>query len=93
MLSQERAINAIKSGNFKDEIVPVGYVDTDEGPRSGTTVEVLQGLKKVFKEGGLISAGTSSQMSDGASAVLIMSSEKAKELGVKPMAKSLHAQS
>ena len=87
VLSQERAIHAIEAGHFKDEIVAVGDVDTDEGPRPGTTVEVLQGLRKVFKEDGLISAGTSSQMSDGASAVLIMSNEKAQELGIKPIAK------
>jgi acetyl-CoA acyltransferase len=86
-LSQERALKAIEAGHFKDEILAVGDVDTDEGPRPGTTVEVLKGLRKVFKEDGIISAGTSSQMSDGASAVLIMSSEKAQELGIKPLAK------
>lgn len=86
-LSHQRAINAIEAGYFKDEIVAVGGVDTDEGPRPGTSVEVLQSLKKVFKEDGMISAGTSSQMSDGASAVLIMSSEKAQALGIKPLAK------
>ena len=87
VLSQQRASEAIKAGYFNDEVVAIGDVDTDEGPRPGTTVEVLQGLRKLFKEDGLISAGTSSQMSDGASAVLIMSSDKAEELGVKPMAK------
>ena len=87
VLSQERALKAIEAGHFKDEILPVGDVNTDEGPRPGTTVEVLKGLRKVFKEDGIISAGTSSQMSDGASAVLIMSSEKAQELGIKPLAK------
>ena len=87
VLSQERAIKAIEAGHFKDEILAVGDVDTDEGPRKGTTVEILKGLRKVFKEDGIISAGTSSQMSDGASAVVIMSSEKAQELGIKPLAK------
>ena len=86
-LSHERAIRAIEAGYFKDEIVPIQGVTTDEGPRPGTTAEVLQGLKKVFKEDGVISAGNASQISDGASAVLIMSSEKAQELGVKPLAK------
>lgn len=86
-MSHERAIAAIAAGKFNDEIVAVGNVAVDEGPRPGTTVEVLQNLKKVFKEGGVISAGNASQMSDGASAVVIMSSDKAAELGIKPLAK------
>ncbi|WP_431030171.1 thiolase family protein [Lysinibacillus sp. LZ02] len=87
VLSHERAISAIAAGYFEAEIVPVNDFVTDEGPRPGTTVEVLQGLKKVFKEDGVITAGNASQISDGASAVVIMSSEKAEELGVKPLAK------
>lgn len=87
VLSHERAIRAIKAGHFQEEIIPVGNFSHDEGPRQGTTVEVLQGLKKVFKENGRISAGNASQMSDGASAVIVMSNEKAKELGIKPLAK------
>ena len=62
-------------------------VDTDEGPRHGTTVETLGKLKPAFKkDGGLVTAGNSSGINDGAAAVVVMSEEKAKELGVKPMA-------
>ncbi|MFC7364331.1 MULTISPECIES: thiolase family protein [Bhargavaea] len=90
--SHERALAAIGEGRFKDEIVSVetadGTVfDTDEGPREGSTPDVLGGLKTVFKEDGVITAGNASQMSDGASAVLLMSREKADELGLKPKAR------
>ena len=93
-VSQQKAEAAQKSGAFKDEIVPVEVkkkketviVDTDEGPRHGTTVETLGKLKPAFKkDGGLVTAGNSSGINDGA-AVVVMSEEKAKELGVKPMA-------
>ncbi|WP_332645837.1 thiolase family protein [Lysinibacillus sp. 54212] len=87
VLSHERAIRAGEAGHFQEEIVEIGDFSRDEGPRHGTTVEVLQGLKKVFKEDGVISAGNASQMSDGASAVVIMYAEKAKELEIKPLAK------
>ncbi|EMR06159.1 Acetyl-CoA acetyltransferase [Bhargavaea cecembensis DSE10] len=90
--SHERAFAAIGEGRFKDEIVPVetaegNVFDTDEGPREGSTPDVLGGLKTVFKEDGVITAGNASQMSDGASAVLLMSREKADELGLKPKAR------
>ena len=94
--SHQKAIRAIEEGKFDDEIVPVavnredGAVETvarDEGPRPDTTPEVLAGLKTVFDENGVITAGNASQMSDGASAVLLMSKEKAEELGVKPLAR------
>lgn len=90
--SHERAFAAIGAGRFKDEIVPVetadgNVFDTDEGPREGSTPDVLGGLKTVFKEDGVITAGNASQMSDGASAVLLMSREKADELGLKPKAR------
>ena len=94
-VSQQKAEAAQKSGAFKDEIVPVEVkkkketviVDTDEGPRHGTTVETLAKLKPAFKkDGGLVTAGNSSGINDGAAAVVVMSEEKAKELGVKPMA-------
>lgn len=85
--SHQRAIAAIEAGKFDAEVVAVGDVTKDEGPRPSTTVDVLNNLKKVFKEGGVISAGNASQMSDGASAVVVMSSDKAKELGIKPLAK------
>jgi len=102
--SHEKAINAIKEGRFKDEIVPVEVeetyldennkrkvrkytVDTDEGPRSGTTMEVLANLKPAFKQGGQVTAGNSSQTSDGASFVVVMSERLMKELGLEPMAR------
>jgi acetyl-CoA C-acetyltransferase len=86
----------MKEGKFKDEIVPVEVkvkkntviVDTDEGPRPGTTAEGLAALKCCSgkKEGGVVTAGNASGINDGAAAVVVMSEEKAKELGVKPMA-------
>ncbi|WKA55259.1 thiolase family protein [Planococcus shixiaomingii] len=89
--SHERAQQAIANGSYEQEIVPVEVdgrmVSVDEGPRPGTTVEVLGGLKNVFDENGVITAGNASQMSDGASAVLLMSGEKAQELGLKPKAR------
>ncbi|MEC5424669.1 thiolase family protein [Virgibacillus sp. C22-A2] len=94
--SHERAIKAIKQGNYKKEIVPVEVTDSegktkevkvDEGPRENTSLEVLAGLRTVFKEDGKVTAGNASQMSDGASAVLLMSREKAEQLGLKPRAR------
>ncbi|RSK36570.1 thiolase family protein [Bhargavaea beijingensis] len=90
--SHELAFEAIREGRFRDEIVPVetadgNLFDTDEGPREGSTPDVLGGLKTVFKEDGVITAGNASQMSDGASAVLLMSREKADRLGLKPKAR------
>ena len=89
--SQQRAVAAVAEGRFDNEIVPVpiedGMATKDQGVRDGTTVETLSALKPAFKEDGLITAGNSSQICDGASAVLIMSAEKAKELGMKPRAR------
>jgi acetyl-CoA acyltransferase len=93
--SQQRAARARDEGRFDNEIVPVPVAigDTvelmtaDEGIREGTTAETLANLKPAFKEDGVITAGNSSQISDGASAVLIMSKEKAEELGMKPRAR------
>jgi acetyl-CoA acyltransferase len=89
--SQQRAVIAVAEGRFDNEIVPVpvedGMATKDQGVRDGTTVETLAALKPAFKEDGLITAGNSSQICDGASAVLIMSAEKAKELGMKPRAR------
>lgn len=91
--SHTKAFEAIENGHFTKEIVPVDVQleneDTmsfaiDEGPREGSTVEVLGELKTVFDENGTITAGNASQMSDGASAVLLMSREKADALGLKP---------
>ena len=92
--SQQKAVAAQEAGAFKDEIVPVVIkgkkgdivVDTDEGPRAGTTAESLGKLKPAFKKDGIVTAGNSSGINDGAAAVVVMSEEKAKELGVVPMA-------
>ncbi|MCR4585554.1 MAG: acetyl-CoA C-acetyltransferase [Lachnospiraceae bacterium] len=92
--SQQKACKAIADGKFKDEIVAVDVkkkkeviaFDTDEGPREGTTAESLAKLKPVFKADGIVTAGNSSGINDGAAAIVVMSEEKAKELGVKPMA-------
>lgn len=92
--SQQKAEKAIAEGKFKDEIVPVEVkrkkdtivFDTDEGPRAGTTAEGLARLRPAFKNDGIVTAGNSSGINDGAAAIVVMSEEKAKELGVKPMA-------
>ena len=92
--SQRRAAQATSEGRFENEIVPVPVdidgetvmMTKDEGIREGTTVEKLGTLKPAFSEDGKITAGNSSQISDGAAAVLIMSREKADELGLKPRA-------
>jgi acetyl-CoA C-acetyltransferase len=93
--SQQKAVSAQEAGIFKEEIVPVEVkqrkgtviVDTDEGPRAGTTAESLSKLRCCSgKEGGVVTAGNASGINDGAAAVVVMSEEKAKELGVKPMA-------
>ena len=92
--SQQKCEKAMAEGKFKDEIVPVEVkgkkgsviVDTDEGPRPGTTVETLARLKPAFKKDGIVTAGNASGINDGAAAIVVMSEEKAKELGVKPMA-------
>ncbi len=92
--SQQKACKAIEEGKFKDEIVPVEVkqkkqtitFDTDEGPRPGTTAESLARLRPAFKSDGIVTAGNSSAINDGAAAVVVMSAEKAEELGVKPMA-------
>ena len=92
--SQQKCEKAMAEGKFKDEIVPVEVkgkkgsviVDTDEGPRPGTTVETLARLKPAFKKDGIVTAGNASGINDGAAAIVVMSEEKAKELGVEPMA-------
>src|SRR5258706_1080604 len=97
--SHQRAIAAIDSGRFKQEIIPVPIlpsrkkgdlkiVDTDERPRRDSSMESLAKLKPSFaKEGGTVTAGNSSGLNDGAAALLIMSAEKAKQLGYKPLAR------
>ncbi|TVX80195.1 thiolase family protein [Peribacillus simplex] len=91
--SHAKAIRAQKEGHFNREMISVTGTDKegnqievteDQGPRGGTTLEVLAGLKPVFQKGGLIHAGNSSQISDGAAALLLMERRKAEELGLKP---------
>ena len=93
--SQQRAKKAIEENRFAEEIVPVVYkdrkgneitVDQDEHPRPDTTLEKLSKLKPIF-EGGTVTAGNASGVNDGASALLLMSAEKAKELNLTPLAK------
>ncbi len=91
--SQQKAVQAIEDGKFKDEIVPVEVkkkkeiltIDTDEYPRKGTTAEKLGGLRPAFKKDGSVTAGNASGINDGAAAVVVMSKEKAEELGIKPL--------
>ncbi|HII4500626.1 TPA: acetyl-CoA C-acetyltransferase [Clostridium perfringens] len=94
--SQMKAEAAIKAGKFKDEIVPVVIpqrkgdpivFDTDEFPRFGTTAEKLAKLRPAFKKDGTVTAGNASGINDGAAALVVMSAEKAKELGVTPICK------
>lgn len=102
--SHKRALNAIDTGLFKDDIVSIEVeeifvdennqrqtkkytVDTDEGPRRGTTVEALANLKPVFAQGGSVTAGNSSQTSDGAAFVMVMSERMVKELNIEPIAR------
>ncbi|HEX5688366.1 MAG TPA: acetyl-CoA C-acyltransferase [Roseiflexaceae bacterium] len=103
--SHQRAVAAIESGAFKEQIVPLevervwfeggrskrasSTFDTDEGPRRDTSASALAKLKPVFAATGSVTAGNSSQTSDGAAAVVVMSREKADELGLKPMARFL----
>ena len=107
--SHMKAITAIKEGKFKEEIVPISVeevtvennkkktrswvVDTDEGPRADTTIEVLAKLKPAFKQGGQVTAGNSSQTSDGAAFVIVMSEEMMNELGLKPIARLINCAS
>lgn len=103
LLSHQRAVAAVESGRFDPELAPVDVelveyndgqrvvrkftVARDEGPRADTTYEALAKLKPAFKEGGTVTAGNSSQMSDGAAAVLVMSRGRAEALGLKPLAR------
>ncbi len=92
--SQQKAVAAQESGAFDKEIVPVEVkqkkttviFNKDEGPRPGTTAEGIARLRPAFKKDGLVTAGNASGINDGAAAIVVMSEEKAKELGVKPMA-------
>lgn len=87
--SHRRAVAAIEAGRFKDEIVPLKVggttFDTDEGPRRDTSPEALAKLKPAFSTDGIVTAGNSSQMSDGAAAAVLMSGERARALGIQPL--------
>jgi acetyl-CoA acyltransferase len=97
--SHQKALAAIAAGRFKDEVVPLTFeagengsrrtvvFDTDEGPRADTDAAALAKLKPAFAEGGIVTAGNASQMSDGAAAAVVMSLEKARELGLTPLAR------
>ncbi|MEE1313000.1 MAG: acetyl-CoA C-acetyltransferase [Lachnospiraceae bacterium] len=93
-VSQQKAVAAQEAGKFDKEIVPVEVktrkgtvvVSKDEGPRAGTTAEGISKLRPAFKKDGIVTAANSSGINDGAAAVVVMSEEKAKELGVTPMA-------
>jgi acetyl-CoA C-acetyltransferase len=94
--SQDRAVAAQEAGVFEREIVPVplpdgSTMDKDEGPRPGTTIEKLSTLKPAFKEDGTVTAGNACPLNDGAAATLIMSADKAAELGLKPRARIITA--
>ena len=94
--SQERAVAAQVSGVFEREIIPVTLADgtvvsKDDGPRADSTVERLGSLKPAFKEDGTVTAGNSCPLNDGAAAALIMSADRAKELGLKPRARIITA--
>ena len=93
LLSHTRAVEAVQSGRFASQIAPVTIpqrrgdpvvVDTDEGPRADTSMEILAKLRPVFKQDGTVTAGNASSINDGAAAVVIMSEEKARSLGIEP---------
>ncbi|MGF9661965.1 acetyl-CoA C-acyltransferase [Arthrobacter crystallopoietes] len=96
--SHERALAAIEAGRFADEIVPVAVkgrkgaetvVDTDEGPRPGTSMDVLSGLRPVVKGGSVVTAGTESSLNDGASAIIVASEAAVAKYGLSPRARIL----
>ena len=99
--SHELALAAIDAGRFRDEIVPVpvtgrrggvSLVDTDEGPLRGTTAEALAGLRPLVKPGGIVTAGNSSSLNDGASAVVVASGEAVARYGLTPRARIVTSQ-
>ncbi|MCB5293464.1 thiolase family protein [Arthrobacter sp. SO3] len=99
--SHELAVAAIAAGRFRDEIVPVpvtgrrgevSLVDTDEGPRRGSTAEALASLRPIVKPGGLVTAGNSSSLNDGASAVVVASGEAVARYGLTPRARIVTSQ-
>ncbi|WP_248760895.1 acetyl-CoA C-acyltransferase [Pseudarthrobacter sp. SSS035] len=100
--SHERALAAIEAGRFAGEIVPVSvagrkgavtFVDTDEGPRAGTTLDVLAGLRPVVKGGSVVTAGNASTLNDGASAIIVASEAAVQKYGLTPRARILQGNS
>ena len=91
--SHERAVAAIDAGRFADEIVAVGDVTTDEIPRRGSTLEKLGALRPVFRSGGVVTAGSSSPLSDGAAALVVASKEAVERYGLVPRARIITAAS
>jgi acetyl-CoA acetyltransferase family protein len=91
--SHERALDAIKNGRFSAEIIPVGDVSTDEGPRPDTSLERLAALRPVNGPGGLVTAGNSSTLNDGAAAVVVASERYVAEHGLTPRARIVAASS
>jgi acetyl-CoA acyltransferase len=95
LASHQKAVAAIDAGRFRDEIVPLtvgtngasAVFDTDEGPRRDTNLAALAGLKPAFAAKGVVTAGNASQMSDGAAVTVLVSAEKAKALGLEPIAR------
>ncbi|MGC4050353.1 MAG: thiolase family protein [Paludibaculum sp.] len=85
--SHQNALRAQQEGRFDDELVPLNALARDEGPRADTSLEALAKLKPVFHASGTVTAGNASQTSDGAAAALVMSESRARELGLKPMAR------
>ena len=85
--SHQRALAALDAGKFRDETLPIGALAFDEGPRRDTSMDALSKLRPAFHATGSVTAGNSSQMSDGAAAVLVTSSEFAKSRNLKPMAR------
>ncbi|MDQ1713398.1 MAG: hypothetical protein QOE45_2848 [Frankiaceae bacterium] len=85
--SHDRAVDAQKAGRFDAEIVAVDGADTDEGPRPGSTLEKLASLRPVFRTGGVVTAGSSSPLSDGAAAVVVASEDAVRRLGLTPRAR------
>ncbi len=85
--SHQKAVAAQQAGRFDDELAPVNGFRRDEGPRADTSLEALAKLKPVFHAKGTVTAGNSSQTSDGAAAALVMSEERARALGLKPKAR------
>jgi 3-oxoadipyl-CoA thiolase len=96
LVSQQKAVAAIEAGRFDDQIVPISVsqrkgepvlINRDEHPRADTSVEALAKLRPAFRDGGTVTAGNSSGINDGAAAVLLVEAERARELGLKPMAR------